>query len=149
MKNGDIHASSQVQNEELQVGALRIALTTCDNIFEPGGVSTSITRIARGLSTHYNARIDILMLKSDQHAEFNPRGKNGITQLHQRVDKVTVYQLAPWTGRQMPRSGVSNADYCWFHQGSEPYPRAVSILSLFLQLYSWQSVPGSIDSRLH
>ena len=135
MKNGDIHASSQVQNEELQVGALRIALTTCDNIFEPGGVSTSITRIARGLSTHYNARIDILMLKSDQHAEFNPRGKNGITQLHQRVDKVTVYQLAPWTGRQMPRSGVSNADYCWFHQGSEPYPRAVYSFSVSAAIF--------------
>jgi L-malate glycosyltransferase len=77
---------------------LHIALTTCDDIFDPGGVSTSITRIARGLSTHYNAQVDILMLNSDQHAEFNPHGKNGIIQLDQRIDNITVYKLAPWTG---------------------------------------------------
>jgi L-malate glycosyltransferase len=76
----------------------RIALTTCDNIFQTGGVSTSITRIARGLSTHYNARIDIIMLNTKQQTEFNPRGKNGITQLDQRIDKVTVFNIAPWTG---------------------------------------------------
>ncbi len=77
---------------------LHITLITCDNIFDPGGVSTSITRIARGLSTHYNAQVDILMLNSDQHAEFNPHGKNGIIQLDQRIDNITVYKLAPWTG---------------------------------------------------
>jgi glycosyltransferase involved in cell wall biosynthesis len=98
MKNEDIQSSRQEQNETLHVDALRIALTTCDNIFEPGGVSTSITRIARGLSTHYNARVDILMLNSDHHAEFNPHGKNGITRLQQGADNITVYQLAPWTG---------------------------------------------------
>ena len=77
---------------------LHIALTTCDNIFDPGGVSTSITRIARGLSTHYNTRIDIIMLNTKQHTEFNPRGKNGIIQLDQHIDKVTVFNIAPWTG---------------------------------------------------
>jgi glycosyltransferase involved in cell wall biosynthesis len=77
---------------------LYIALTTCDNIFDPGGVSTSITRIARGLSTHYNAKVDILMLNTNQLAEFNPRGKNGVTQLDQYIDNVTVYDITPWTG---------------------------------------------------
>src|SRR5213078_3297160 len=77
---------------------LRIALTTCDDIFDPGGVSTSITRIARGLSTHYNAQVDILMLNSDQHAEFNPSGRNGIIQFDQNLDNVTIYKLASWTG---------------------------------------------------
>jgi glycosyltransferase involved in cell wall biosynthesis len=77
---------------------LHIALTTCDNIFDLGGVSTSIIRIARGLSTHYNTRIDIIMLNTNQYTEFNPRGKNGITQLDQRIDKVTVFDIAPWTG---------------------------------------------------
>ena len=61
---------------------LRLALTTCDDIFDAGGVSTSITRIARGLSTNYNAQVDILMLHSNQHAEFNPRGRNGIIKLN-------------------------------------------------------------------
>ena len=59
---------------------LCVALITCDDIFDAGGVSASITRIARGLSTNYNARIDILMLNSNQQAEFNPRGRNGITE---------------------------------------------------------------------
>jgi L-malate glycosyltransferase len=77
---------------------LHIALTTCDNIFNPGGVSTSITRIARGLSSNYNAQIDIIMLHSDQHTEFNPRGTNGITKLDQRLDDVTIYKLTSWTG---------------------------------------------------
>ena len=77
---------------------LRIALTTCDNIFDSGGVSTSITRIARGLSTHYNTRIDIIMLNTKQHTEYNPRGKNGIIQLDQHIDKVTVFNITPWTG---------------------------------------------------
>ena len=60
---------------------IRVALTTCDDIFGAGGVGTSITRIARGLSTNHNARVDILMLNSNQHAEFNPRGRNGIIKL--------------------------------------------------------------------
>src|SRR5260370_27427317 len=77
---------------------LHIALTTCDDIFYPGGVSTSITRIARSLSTHYNTRIDIIMLNTKQHTEFNPRGKNGIIQLDQRIDKDTVFNITPWTG---------------------------------------------------
>jgi L-malate glycosyltransferase len=77
---------------------LRIALTTCDNINDAGGVSASITRIARGLSIHYNAKVDILMLNSDHQAQFNPLGKNGIIQLDQRLDNVTVYKLSPWTG---------------------------------------------------
>ena len=77
---------------------LRIALTTCDDIFDAGGVGTSITRIARGLSTNYNARVDILMLNSNQHAEFNPRGRNGITRLDQHLDNVTIYKLTSWTG---------------------------------------------------
>src|SRR5436305_15115915 len=67
---------------------LRIALTTCDDIFGAGGVGTSIVRIARGLSAHYNARVDILMLNTGQRAEFNPRGRNGIIQLDQRIDNV-------------------------------------------------------------
>lgn len=98
MKIDYIQAFKQELYEESQADALRIALITCDNIFDPGGVSTSITRIARGLSTHYNAQVDILMLNSDQHAEFNPSGKNGIVQLDQRIDNVTVYSIAPWTG---------------------------------------------------
>ena len=77
---------------------LRLALTTCDNIFDAGGVSTSITRIARGLSTNYNAQIDILMLHSDQHAEFNPHGRNGVIKLDQHLDNVTMYKLTSWTG---------------------------------------------------
>jgi L-malate glycosyltransferase len=76
---------------------LRIALTTCDDIFDAGGVSTSITRIASGLLTTYNAQIDILMLHSNQHAEFNPCGRNGIIKLNQLLDNVTVYNIAPWT----------------------------------------------------
>jgi glycosyltransferase involved in cell wall biosynthesis len=98
MKIDYIQAFKQDLYEESQADVLRIALVTCDNIFDPGGVSTSITRIARGLSTHYNAHVDILMLNSDQHAEFNPSGKNGINQLDQRIDNVTVYSIAPWTG---------------------------------------------------
>jgi glycosyltransferase involved in cell wall biosynthesis len=98
MKIGYNQASRQEQNEALQVDALRVALTTCDNIFDPGGVSTSITRIARGLSTHYNTQVDVLMLNSDKHAEFNPHGKNGLIQLDQLIDNVSVYKLAPWTG---------------------------------------------------
>ena len=77
---------------------LCIALITCDDIFDAGGVSTSITRIARGLSTNYNARVDIIMLNSNQYAEFNPRGRNGITRLDQHLDNVTIYKLASWTG---------------------------------------------------
>jgi glycosyltransferase involved in cell wall biosynthesis len=77
---------------------LRIALTTCDDIFEAGGVGTSITRIARGLSLNYNARVDILMLNSNQQAEFNPRGRNGIIKLDHNLDKVSLYKLTSWTG---------------------------------------------------
>ncbi len=77
---------------------LRLALTTCDDIFDAGGVSTSISRIARGLSTHYNAQVDILMLNSDQQAEFNPAGRNGIIQFDQSLDNVTIYKLTSWTG---------------------------------------------------
>src|SRR2546430_5355687 len=77
---------------------LRLSLTTCDDIFDVGGVSTSILRIARGLSTNYNAQVDILMLNLDQHAEFNPLGRNGIIKLDQRLDNVTIYKLVPWTG---------------------------------------------------
>jgi len=93
-----IQTSRQEQNKALQIDTLRVALTTCDNIFDPGGVSTSITRIALGLSTHYNTQVDVLMLNSDKHAEFNPHGKNGIIQLDQLIDNVSVYKLAPWTG---------------------------------------------------
>ncbi len=78
--------------------SLHIALTTCDDVFGAGGVVTSIVRIARGLSTHYNAKVDILMLDAGQQAEFNPRGRNGIMRLDQRVDNVTLYKIAPWTG---------------------------------------------------
>jgi len=84
---------------------LGIALTTCDDIFDAGGVSTSIIRIAHGLSTNYNAQVDILMLNSDQHAEFNSRGRNGIIKLEQRIDDITVYNIAPWT------SGTSAAQH--------------------------------------
>lgn len=80
------------------VPPLRIALITCDNIFDAGGVSASITRIARGLSTNYNAQVDILMLHSNQHAEFDPRGRNAIIKLDQRLDNVTIYKLTSWTG---------------------------------------------------
>ena len=98
MKRGYIQASKQEQNEGLQVDAFHIALTTCDNIFDAGGVGTSIVRIARGLATHYNTQVDIIMLNPGQHAGFNPRGRNGIIQPDQRIDNVTLYTLAPWTG---------------------------------------------------
>ena len=77
---------------------LRVALITCDDIFDAGGVSTSITRIARGLSTNYNAQVDLLMLNSNQQAEFNPRGRNGIIKLDHNLDKVSIYKLTSWTG---------------------------------------------------
>ncbi len=77
---------------------LRIALITCDDIFEAGGVGTSIVRIARGLSTRYNMQVDILMLNSSNRAEFNPHGRNGILQLDQRIEDVTLFKLASWTG---------------------------------------------------
>ncbi len=77
---------------------LRIALTTCDDIFDAGGVSTSITRIARGLSKHYNAQVDILMFNLDQRADFNPIGRNGIIQFDQVLDNVTTYKFTSWTG---------------------------------------------------
>lgn len=80
------------------VPPLRIALITCDDIFDAGGVSTSITRIARGLSTRYHAQVDILMLNAKQTIEFNPRGTNGIMKLDQRLDNVTIYKLGSWTG---------------------------------------------------
>jgi L-malate glycosyltransferase len=105
MKIGSIQAPKEKQNKESQVNALRIALTTCDNIFDAGGVSTSIVRIARGLSTHYNAQVDILMLNPAESARFNSRGRNGIIQLDQRIDNVTLYTLASWTG------GMSRAQH--------------------------------------
>lgn len=77
---------------------LRLALTTCDDIFDAGGVSTSITRIACGISTNYNAQVDILMLNSNQHAAFSPHGKNGIIKQEQLLDNVTIYKLTTWTG---------------------------------------------------
>jgi len=77
---------------------LHIALITCDDIFEAGGVGTSIVRIARGLSTGYNMQVDILMLNSSNRAEFNPHGRNGIIQLDQRIEDVTLFKLASWTG---------------------------------------------------
>jgi L-malate glycosyltransferase len=77
---------------------LRIALISCDDIFEAGGVGTSIVRIARGLSTRYNMQVDILMLNSSNRAEFNPHGRNGIIQLDQRIEDVTLFKLASWTG---------------------------------------------------
>src|SRR5215468_3363817 len=98
MKIRYIQASEQKQNEELHVKTLRIALTTCDNIFDAGGVGTSIVRIALGLSNHYNAQVDILMLNLSERAGFNPRGRNGIIQLDQHIDNVTLYTLVPWTG---------------------------------------------------
>ena len=77
---------------------LRIALITSDDVFDPGGVSTSIVRIARGLSSRYNTQVDILMLNSDNRAEFNPRGRNGIIQLDQRIENVNLFKLASWIG---------------------------------------------------
>src|SRR5215469_12289416 len=77
---------------------LRIALITCDDIFEAGGVGTSIVRIARGLSSLYKMQVDILMLNSSNRAEFNLRGRNGIIQLDQRIEDVTLFKLASWTG---------------------------------------------------
>src|SRR5712691_2228473 len=81
---------------------LRIALTTCDNIFEAGGVGTSILRIARGLATHFNIQVDILMLDPGEQSEFKPQGKNGITRPEQQVEDVTIFNLQPWTGGESP-----------------------------------------------
>src|SRR5215470_662658 len=80
------------------VHPLRIALITCDDIFEAGGVGTSIVRIARGLSTLYKMQVDILMLNSSNRAEFNSRGRNGIIQLDQRIENVSLFKLVSWTG---------------------------------------------------
>ena len=80
------------------ISPLRLALITCDDIFDAGGVSASITRIARGLSTNYNAQVDLLMLNSNQHTEFNPHGRNGITKQDKHLDNVTIYKLTSWTG---------------------------------------------------
>ncbi len=80
------------------VSPLRIALITCDDIFDAGGVSASIIRIARGLSTNYNAQVDILMLNANQHAEFNLHGRNGVIKLDQHLHNVTMYKLTSWTG---------------------------------------------------
>jgi glycosyltransferase involved in cell wall biosynthesis len=38
------------------------------------------------------------MFDASQQAPFNPGGSNGITQLDQQVDGVTVFRLNPWTG---------------------------------------------------
>ncbi len=76
----------------------RIALITCDNIFEAGGVGTSIVRLARGLSTAGNMHVDIVMLDAGKQAKFKSGGKNGITQLDREVDGVTIFRLSPWTG---------------------------------------------------
>ena len=77
---------------------IRVALTTCDNVFEAGGVGTSIVRLARGLSTAGNVQADIIMLDVSERCAFNARGRNGITQLDQHVDNVTMFRLSPWTG---------------------------------------------------
>ncbi len=64
-----------------------LALTTCDNVFEAGGVGTSIVRLARGLSTAGNVQADIVMLDVSGRPAFNPRGRNGIAQLDRQVDR--------------------------------------------------------------
>jgi L-malate glycosyltransferase len=98
---------------------LRIALTTCDDIFDTGGVSTSITRIARGLSTHYNAQIDILMLHPNQHTEFNPHGRNGIIKLDQYIENVTAYKLTSWTGGSSPAQHWVDIQYALLELAKE------------------------------
>ncbi len=98
---------------------LHIALTTCDDIFEAGGVSTSITRIARGLSTHYNALVDIIMLKDKQHTDFNPTGRNGIIKSDQRLDNVTLYKLTSWTGGSNPAQQWVDVHYALLELASE------------------------------
>src|SRR6202140_569956 len=80
----------------MKMQTLHIALITCDNVFDAGGVGTSIVRIARGLSTKFSMQIDIIMLKPNEQAEYNPYGKNGIAQLEQIADNVSVYKLTSW-----------------------------------------------------
>lgn len=70
----------------------------CDNVFEAGGVGNSIVRLARGLCTAGNVQADIIMFDVSEQAEFNPHGRNGITQRDQQVDSVTIFRLSPWTG---------------------------------------------------
>jgi L-malate glycosyltransferase len=98
---------------------LRLALITCDDIFDAGGVSASITRIARGLSTNYNAQVDILMLNSNQHTEFNPHGRNGITKLDQHLDNVTIYKLTTWTGGSSAAQHWVDVHYALLELASE------------------------------
>jgi glycosyltransferase involved in cell wall biosynthesis len=98
---------------------LRIALTTCDDIFEAGGVSTSITRITRGLSLQYNAQVDIIMLKVKQHSAFNPAGKNGITRLDQRLGNVTLYKITSWSGASNPAQQWVDVHYGLIELASE------------------------------
>src|SRR5260370_23382149 len=43
-------------------------------------------------------QVAILMLNSSNRAEFNPHGRNGIIQLDQRIEDVTLFKLASWTG---------------------------------------------------
>src|SRR3974377_1427659 len=98
---------------------LRIALTTCDDIFEAGGVSTSITRITRGLSLQYNAQVDIIMLKDKQHSAFNPAGKNGITRLDQRLGDVTIFKITSWSGASNPAQRWVDVHYALLELASE------------------------------
>lgn len=98
---------------------LRIALITCDDIFDPGGVSTSITRIARGLSTRYNAHVDILMLNAKHHSEFNPHGRNGIIKLNQSLDNITTYKITSWTGGSNPAQQLVDVHYALLELAKE------------------------------
>jgi L-malate glycosyltransferase len=41
---------------------------------------------------------DIVMLNAGEQAKFKSGGRNGITQLDQHVDSVTMFRLSPWTG---------------------------------------------------
>jgi glycosyltransferase involved in cell wall biosynthesis len=101
------------------ISPLRLALITCDDIFDAGGVSASITRIARGLSTNYNTQVDILMLNSNQHTQFNPRGRNGITKLDQQLDNVTIYKLTSWTGGSSAAQHWVDVHYALLELASE------------------------------
>lgn len=98
---------------------LRIALTTSDNIFDAGGVETSIVRIARGLASQPGLEIDILMLNPREQGEFNPRGGNGITRLDQRIDNVNLFKLTSWTGGTNPAQQWVDVHYALLELAQE------------------------------
>src|SRR5260370_8210252 len=56
-------------------------------------------------------QVDILMLNSSNRAEFNPHRRNGIIQLDQRIEDVTLFKLASWTGGTTQAQRLADMHY--------------------------------------